>query len=558
MEEQEVKVKRKSRLAVFEHVVKRERSKKRKYDFRLNGEDSSPSESELVIDDEKEPVKRRKKPPIKLTEEPLSLECKWDDCTEVYTSWEKYNDHLKTHSTEPLEDLSCKWKNCDESLHNQALLIQHVGYHGYVAKLKNLGDNIATRNKLPPCKESHNTLIPLQPIGYECEWEYCSSITHTMFDFLNHMRVHVKNNPSTATDKEPIDCCWRGCATKYSTQMKLADHLKVHTKEKMVGCPTCSRLFANTTKFCDHRKRQLSLELQSYQCSRCLKLFPSERLLRDHMRLHVNHYKCNMCDMTCLKPSLLAKHIRFRHIKYKPYKCPECEKTFVEKCNLDTHIRTHKKEAPFACCVCDFQCRSQVALETHYVKKHDSVGAIYECHCCKKKLKRGRYLTRHLMKRHNFHYPSGHSRFRYQKEEDGIYRLETVRYESLEVTQEMIRSESMQNSISKQIPTCNLNYNENDKTEYVLSLSVSDGGNLITGQKVPDNNIVITINDLDEEGNILKSEELESTIKPANEVPSYGKIIEIGQVANNERKQKSENNVEIKPTILDYEFFKHK
>lgn len=56
MENAERGVKRKSRLAVFEHVGERQKNptKKKFRPNRLDLDDSSPSESELVIDDEKE------------------------------------------------------------------------------------------------------------------------------------------------------------------------------------------------------------------------------------------------------------------------------------------------------------------------------------------------------------------------------------------------------------------------------------------------------------------------------------------------------------------------
>ncbi|KAJ8884285.1 hypothetical protein PR048_016142 [Dryococelus australis] len=65
--------------------------------------------------------------------------------------------------------------------------------------------------------------------------------------------------------------------------------------------------------------------VQGYQCSHCSKLYPSERLLRDHMRHHINHYKCSYCDMTCPKPAALGLHIRYRHLDERPYSCEYCE-----------------------------------------------------------------------------------------------------------------------------------------------------------------------------------------------------------------------------------------
>lgn len=58
MENSQSSVRRESRLAVFEHVVKKEKdSKSKKFVAnRLESDESSPSESELIIDDEREEV----------------------------------------------------------------------------------------------------------------------------------------------------------------------------------------------------------------------------------------------------------------------------------------------------------------------------------------------------------------------------------------------------------------------------------------------------------------------------------------------------------------------
>ena len=57
----------------------------------------------------------------------------------------------------------------------------------------------------------------------------------------------------------------------------------------------------------------------------------------------------------------------------------------------------------------------------------------YMCHVCNKVYCQGSTLSNHLKKTHNFELPSGHSRFRYKLDSDGFYRLQTLRYESLEL-----------------------------------------------------------------------------------------------------------------------------
>lgn len=146
-------------------------------------------------------------------------------------------------------------------------------------------------------------------------------------------------------------------------------------------------------------------------------------------------------------------------------------------------------------------------------------SVVYQCHCCKKKLKRGGNLTKHLMKLHNYHWPSGHTRFRllfyifsciryminnlnfrYRKDQDGIYRLQTVRYESLEVTEEMIKSETMQSKKS-----FSLKYDNESPSSHVL-LSIHDDNLDEESYENQQNDVVITINDVDEYGNIVKSQ----------------------------------------------------
>lgn len=50
----------------------------------------------------------------------------------------------------------------------------------------------------------------------------------------------------------------------------------------------------------------------------------------------------------------------------------------------------------------------------------------------------GRRLSRHLIRKHGFQLPSGHTRFLYRQQMDGFFKLQTMRMESLEVTQQLM------------------------------------------------------------------------------------------------------------------------
>lgn len=106
---------------------------------------------------------------------------------------------------------------------------------------------------------------------------------------------------------------------------------------------------------------------------------------------------------------------------------------------------------------------------------------------------------------------------------DGIYRLQTVRYESLEVTEEVIRSESMPTAKNPSAVTYQVSYDKDSGGEYNLTvlegqnegidiepvrLYCPESGKLFeSGDGRP---IIITIDDIDEKGNILKTTELDS------------------------------------------------
>lgn len=132
------------------------------------------------------------------------------------------------------------------------------------------------------------------------------------------------------------------CTLKFIARYRLVDHLKSHTQEKLCACPNCGIMFATYTKLKDHcrqsNKGKFSkllctiINTQSYiitdksnQCSLCKKTFSCERLLKQHVRLHISYFKCHQCDASFPRASHLVTHIRYRHINVKPFKCNLCE-----------------------------------------------------------------------------------------------------------------------------------------------------------------------------------------------------------------------------------------
>ena len=162
------------------------------------------------------------------------------------------------------------------------------------------------------------------------------------------------------------------------------------------------------------------------------------------MRSHINHFQCQFCDMTWPSATAMNKHIVYRHSDERAFPCPfkdeddeeGCDYTAKTQNDLNKHVRNvHYPENILKCpkegCVRMF--KSSSALKCHIEKSHDHQGPRYCCHMCKKRFRRGNYLTNHLATAHNYLHPPGHKKFHYTMDEQGLYHVQTMRFESFEL-----------------------------------------------------------------------------------------------------------------------------
>ncbi|XP_042333366.1 histone H4 transcription factor isoform X1 [Sceloporus undulatus] len=415
-------------------------------------------------------------PPGKLgNKDSLVLQCEWEMCSFVASKMEEFCEHVSKHlkqhlhgreeedEVDPLEEYSCLWQECGFcSPESPTELIRHVYFHCYHTKLKQWGlQALQSQSDLTPCQldfQSRNIIPEIQE-NFLCLWEYCERAFDNPEWFYRHVEDHSFCTEYKVIGKENqmVFCGWKDCDCTFKGRCKLREHLRSHTQEKVVACPTCGGMFSNNTKFFDHIRRQTALEQQRFQCSHCSKRFATERLLRDHMRNHVNHYKCPLCDMTCPLPSSLRNHIRFRHSEDRPFKCNYCDHSCKNLIDLRKHLDTHSKEPAYRCEfeACDFSARSLCSIKLHYKKVHEGDSEPrYKCHVCDKCFTRGNNLTVHLRKKHQFKWPSGHPRFRYKEHEDGYMRLQLVRYESVELTEQLLKDREKQGEILDDTAQC--------------------------------------------------------------------------------------------------------
>ncbi|XP_056139827.1 histone H4 transcription factor [Lampris incognitus] len=398
----------------------------------------------------------------------LLIRCEWASCTFEGTTMEELSEHMSLHlkehlgdrdAMEELDDYACIWNGCEFlAMGNRQKLEVHAYFHTYHAKLKFIGTQLLTAHaNLPSCNQDphNNNLVSEGPLA--CHWEYCDSTFNNPEWFYRHVDNHVQ-----CTEQQPLSqqqqaffCHWTGCDAFFKIKYRLREHLRSHTQERVVACPTCGCMFSSNTKFFDHLHRQATPE-GSLKCEHCGKAFANERLLRDHVRQHVNHIKCPLCDMTCTTLATLKIHVKFRHCDERPFPCDFCESSFKNRHDLRKHMETHNEGAAYHCTVegCDYSSRMAHSMSQHYKRVHEGgMVSKYKCHICDRTFSWCYTLTLHLRKKHQLKWPSGHSRFRYKEDEDGYLKLNMVRYETVEVTQEIMKNMAKRRQVSRKGPS---------------------------------------------------------------------------------------------------------
>uniref|UniRef100_A0A8B9MY02 C2H2-type domain-containing protein n=1 Tax=Accipiter nisus TaxID=211598 RepID=A0A8B9MY02_9AVES len=346
----------------------------------------------------------------------LILPCEWKECCFVGKCMEEFCNHIAEHLEEkylflqifPIESMKCL---------SAKKLITHVNFHGYHTKLKFIGSQLqALHHDLPVCLQNSRSWHQLPKTSQEfvCHWE---NLCNSLFCF------YIRN--STVLMCTFFCLVGLDCLGIFKGKHKLLDHLRTHTQERVVACPTCGGMFSNNTKFFDHAKRQVSEDKQIFVCQNCQKHFANERLLRDHMRGHVNHITCALCDMVCTTKNYYLPVLNINH-KTTPlyyYICYLFYFVFSFKNAYDLHkrVETHNDSDAYSC---DVEGCVHVVI---FLPKSKSILK-YKCHICQKSFSWSYTLTLHLRKAHKL---SSHSRFRYKEDDEGHMSLNIAVYNAV-------------------------------------------------------------------------------------------------------------------------------
>lgn len=153
---------------------------------------------------------------------------------------------------------------------------------------------------------------------------------------------------------------------------------------------------------------------EKFICKFCCRLYPSQKRLKIHMKIHSNSrpvFKCDMCYREYFDKDTLRDHL-YTHFGIKPYKCvyDNCEYAFSHASGRRQHYKNHhsdgKKslnddptnkdvEDKLTCDICNRQYPNRKRLLIH-LKTHQSERPLYECTICDKKYLDNSTLRDHM------------------------------------------------------------------------------------------------------------------------------------------------------------------
>ncbi|KAM3962672.1 uncharacterized protein ACR2FA_003300 [Aphomia sociella] len=195
------------------------------------------------------------------------------------------------------------------------------------------------------------------------------------------------------------------CGTKFKSTTNLYKH------EKRCGAPDAQFVLKARAIFLGRkgRSRPFLPDFSTYKkkgskrrfpCKECSASFNTKNNLRSHEYLHRGErpYRCHVCTAAYTGPSALKRHLE-KHSNIK-YICDHCNRQFISKTTIATHMDTHLPQPRFCCDTCGKRYATKAAMKLHVHRVHLKLPPPAACQICPKRYPRMSALKIHMRRDH--------------------------------------------------------------------------------------------------------------------------------------------------------------
>lgn len=303
----------------------------------------------------------------------------------------------------------------------------------------------------PVCKSAHPNPASVRRhvFTHVKERVFLCGFCPEKFRAIRYLRSHLKKNHNNESRSFECFLCHKEFTHNQFRAMK--DHIQSHQFANLY-CMLCYKKFKQYRFYQMHmmnihpqgiclknENQQIQQEpidyherkvITTYECYLCRKDFRERRLLRSHMKLHVQQPRlCLVCGIFCSSATSLSRHMKLHNsdetksqhlcticgkgFKIRQYLlrhnrkehqlwadnqqpiCQICGAYFDKKSLLHAHMKTHPFEETrnFICTICNHAARNAYNLRRHMLTHSNDRS--YECPICQKTFN-PRYARDHM------------------------------------------------------------------------------------------------------------------------------------------------------------------
>ena len=149
----------------------------------------------------------------------------------------------------------------------------------------------------------------------------------------------------------------------------------------LLKCDICEKTFIKIQSLRNHYIKEHQI-IREYQCTFCLKQFPSNQTLIIHKRSkHLICFECDICEKVFKKAYYLRLHLETGHgFGSHKFKCEFCEKRFFEKGTMIRHFKAIHALVESECQRCFKIFSNKDELMDHKRQAHKR--KMFECNIC--------------------------------------------------------------------------------------------------------------------------------------------------------------------------------